>query len=356
MYSIDDYDYPLPQTLIAQAPLARRGQSRLLYLQRQTGRISHHRFGELADLLDPSDLLVINDTRVIPARLIGQKTSGGKVELLILDYADPSRQGPPVSGGQRVYRCLIKGSKGLKPGAWLSFGADLKAQLLELEQGVGRVRFNAAGDFESVLERIGKVPLPPYIKRDPIQDPAIDDRQAYQTVYAAQKGAIAAPTAGLHFSKRHLAQLRSRGIGIVPVTLHVGYGTFSPVRVKDIRRHLMHAETFCISAQTAAAVNQAKAEGRRVVAVGTTSVRTLESFTNSDGSVRSGWGLCDLFIYPGFRFQVIDGLITNFHLPRSTLLMLVSAFAGRERILSAYQAAVERQYRFFSYGDAMLIG
>jgi S-adenosylmethionine:tRNA ribosyltransferase-isomerase len=356
MYSIDDYDYQLPAPLIAQAPVARRGQSRLLYLHRQTGRMSHHRFTELADLLDPSDLLVINDTRVIPARLIGQKTSGGKVELLILDYADRSSDGLPPDGSQRVYSCLIKGSKGLKPGSWLCFGADLKAQLLDLEQGIGRVRFTAAGDFESVLERIGIVPLPPYIKREPIHASEVDDRKAYQTVYAAKKGAIAAPTAGLHFSEDSLTRLRGRGIGIVPVTLHVGYGTFSPVRVKDIRQHQMHAEHFSVNEETAAAVNQAKAEGRRIVAVGTTSVRTLEYFTDPEGIVRSGQGLCDLFIYPGFHFKVIDGLITNFHLPRSTLLMLVSAFAGRERILAAYRVAVERQYRFFSYGDAMLIG
>jgi S-adenosylmethionine:tRNA ribosyltransferase-isomerase len=355
MYSIDDYNYQLPEPLIAQAPAARRGQSRLLHLQRQTGRMSHHGFAEVADLLNPSDLLVVNDTKVIPARLAGQKSSGGRVELLILDYADRSSDGPLLDSGQRIYRCLIKGSKGLKPGSRMSFGTDLKAQLLDLEQGVGRVRFTFAGDFESVLEGIGKVPLPPYIKREPIQAPAVDDRKAYQTVYAAEKGAIAAPTAGLHFSEESLAMLRSRGIGIVPVTLHVGYGTFSPVRVKDIRQHHMHAETFSISEQTAAAVNQAKAEGRRVLAVGTTSVRTLEYFTDSDGKVRSGRGLCDLFIYPGFHFKVTDGLITNFHLPRSTLLMLVSAFAGRERILAAYQAAIARQYRFFSYGDAMLI-
>jgi S-adenosylmethionine:tRNA ribosyltransferase-isomerase len=355
MYRIDDYDYRLPEHLIAQVPVAPRSLSRLLCLERGNGRMTHRRFAELADLLDPSDLLVINDTKVIPARLLGRKSTGGKIELLILDYADDDRQNPPTGGGPRIQRCLIKGAKGIKPGSRLTFGADLQGEVLEFHQGIGRVRLAAAGNFETVLARVGKVPLPPYIKREPEHEGPVDDRQAYQTVYAAAAGAVAAPTAGLHFSKEGLAELQKRGIGIVPITLHVGYGTFSPVRVQDIRDHRMHAESFCISAQSAAAVNRAKAEGRRVIAVGTTCVRTLEYFADAEGKVKAGAGRCDLFIYPGFEFKVIDGLITNFHLPRSTLLMLVAAFAGRQRIMAAYQEAIERQYRFFSYGDAMLI-
>jgi S-adenosylmethionine:tRNA ribosyltransferase-isomerase len=356
MYTIDDYKYDLPQSLIAQTPAAKRDHSRLLFLNRKHGAIAHHQFHQITTLLAPGDLLVLNDTRVIPGRLLGRKPSGGKVETLILDYGDgPSTT---VSSGkqERIQRCLIKSSKKPRQGTWIHFSSDLSAEVLRWKDGIALLKFVFQKDFDLILQEIGKIPLPPYIKRDNGQtERQAKDRESYQTVYAVKPGAIAAPTAGLHFTQNVLQALTDMGVEIVTITLHVGYGTFLPVRVTDIRHHKMHTEWYTISANTAACINSARKEGRRIIAVGTTSVRTIEYHSDSNGMLTAGSGHCDLFIYPGYQFKVIDGLLTNFHLPRSTLLMLVAALAGRRSILAAYQAAVAAKYRFFSYGDAMLI-
>lgn len=346
MYALDDYDYQLPPSLIAQRPLARRDGSRLLHLDRGRRCLTHRHFSDLPDLLRPGDLLVVNNTRVIPARLLGRKDSGGKVEVLILDYAGAAASQPSVT-----LKCLVKASKRPKPGSRLIFGQGMTAVVVADAGGICALRFATAEPFETALEKAGCLPLPPYIHRpaDPV------DAGTYQTVYASAKGAVAAPTAGLHFTEDLLERLRARGVTLARITLHVGYGTFLPVRVDDIREHRIHSEAFVIDATAAEAVNRTRAKGGRVVAVGTTVVRTLEFAADPAGMVQAGAGDCDLYIYPGYRFKVIDALVTNFHLPRSTLLMLVSAFAGREAILSAYREAVDMGYRFFSYGDAMLI-
>ncbi|MDD2604386.1 MAG: tRNA preQ1(34) S-adenosylmethionine ribosyltransferase-isomerase QueA [Desulfobacteraceae bacterium] len=351
MFSLDDYDYPLPQERIAQTPAARRDDARMLVLDRCEGAMAHRHFRDLPGYLCPGDVLVVNDTRVVCGRLIGRKPTGGRVELLILDYADVLRRG--ASGGGLTARCLVKAAKPTRVGVRLDFPEGLRAEVLGSENGMLTVRFEAGDDFDALVERIGHVPLPPYIHRPEGETGA--DRQAYQTIYAAKKGAVAAPTAGLHFTETLLEEIRRVGVEVVAVTLHVGYGTFLPVRVDDIRQHRMHAERFFISPETAETVNAARKAGRRVIAVGTTCVRTLEFSTDAAGRLIPGEGDCDLFIYPGYRFKTVDAMITNFHLPRSTLMMLVSAFAGRERIMHAYQAAVAAGYRFFSYGDAMFI-
>lgn len=353
MYALDDYDYTLPGHLIAQTPASRRDTSRLLRLNRNSGSVSHHAFHDLADLLDPSDILVVNNTQVVPGRLHGHKETGGKAEALILNYGEPGAGLQP--DGRWTYQCLLRTSKRVSPGTRIRFSGDLTAEVLAVgDNGICCLAFSSAGPFDAVLGRIGRMPLPPYIKRDP--DAAAEtDRQRYQTVYASQTGAIAAPTAGLHFTDALLNQIRNKGITLLSITLHVGYGTFMPVREHDIRQHRMHTEWFCIDPETARQINEAKKEGRRVVAVGTTSVRTLEYAAQTDGQVSPGSGQCDLFIWPGYAFSVVDAIITNFHLPCSTLLMLVSAFAGKDPILSAYQTAINENYRFFSYGDAMLI-
>jgi len=352
MYTLDDYHYHLPEALIAQAPAPNRDGSRLLHLGRNVGTVQHRHFPDIADLLHPSDVLVVNDTRVIPGRLHGRKETGGKAELLILDYGETDVRGR--DDDKRVYHCLIKASKQAAVGTRILFDAGLVAEVQNFSDGIYTIAFSAPEPFDGLLHRIGRMPLPPYIKRNATQPDAVD-RVRYQTVYAREQGAIAAPTAGLHFTDEILDRIGERGVTVAAVTLHVGYGTFVPVRVDDIREHRMHEEWFSISEGTARIINQAKSEGRRVVAVGTTSVRTLEYATRSDGVINPGSGRCDLFIYPGYTFKTVNAMITNFHLPRSTLLMLVSAFAGRETILRAYAAAVEKQYRFFSYGDAMLI-
>ncbi|AOY60254.1 MULTISPECIES: tRNA preQ1(34) S-adenosylmethionine ribosyltransferase-isomerase QueA [Desulfococcus] len=360
MYRLKDYRYDLPQDLIAQSPSARRDASRLLCLNRGDGRIAHRVFADLPALLDPSDLLVINDTEVVPARLYGRKASGGKVEILILDPHD----GRAAHAREVTRNCMLKAAKRPKPGTRIFFDQGLTAEVVDSREAVHTLRFSSPEPFESILYRIGRMPLPPYIRRNGDGEPGTaaegggtpDDRTHYQTVYAARKGAVAAPTAGLHFTPELLARIRERGVTVAAVTLHVGYGTFVPVRVDDIREHRMHHEAFTIPEKTAEAVNLARSEGRRVVAVGTTSVRTLEYAAGPDGRIAPGSGHCDLFIYPGYRFRAVDAVITNFHLPESTLIMLVSAFAGRENVLSAYREAVARGYRFFSYGDAMLIG
>ena len=348
MYTLDDYDYPLPEDLIAQVPADKRDGSRLLHLNRKDNTLVHRQFLNIVDLLAPSDVLVVNDTRVVPGRLHGWKETGGKAELLILDY------GEQHSSEQRFYHCLIKASKQAAAGTRVFFDQGLVVVVDDFVDGIYTVHFEGSVALNETIERIGQMPLPPYIKRDAaLPDPA--DRTRYQTVYACKEGAIAAPTAGLHFTDGILARIREKGVTVANVTLHVGYGTFVPVRVDDIREHRMHEEWFSISEETARIVNQAKSEGQRVVAVGTTSVRTLEYAARDNGIVIPGSGHCDLFIYPGYTFKLVDAMLTNFHLPRSTLLMLVSAFAGRETMLQAYAKAIQERYRFFSYGDAMLI-
>jgi S-adenosylmethionine:tRNA ribosyltransferase-isomerase len=352
MYSPDDYDFDLPEELIAQKPETRRDESRLLVLDRTSGKPNHHRFHDLCDFLVSGDVLVINDTRVVPARLIGKKETGGRVEVLILDYARSVAAAP--AGGPVTCECLVKSSRPARPGTPVFFDGGLTARIGESTDGIFSVSFSCNGDFGGLLEEIGSMPLPPYIRREPDAD-CMEDRAAYQTVYAARNGAAAAPTAGLHFTPELLDRIRAKGVTIVTITLHVGYGTFRPVKVADIRQHAMHCEDYTISDATADAINRARAEGRRVVAVGTTCVRTLEYAADGGGDVIPGNGRCDLFIYPGYRFRVVDAMITNFHLPKSTLMMLVAAITGREKILAAYREAVEMRYRFFSYGDAMMI-
>jgi S-adenosylmethionine:tRNA ribosyltransferase-isomerase len=352
LYSLSDYFYELPPERIAQKPAENRENSRLLVLNREKNPLSHHHFSDIADFLHPPDLLVINDTEVIPGRLYGRKSTGGKCEFLLLNYGEKRHR--TQADGSVICQCLIRASKRPGPGVKFYFDADLQAETLDFQKGVHTVRFSCPENFEKVLFRIGNMPLPPYIRRNGAEE-ICDDRKVYQTVYASQKGAVAAPTAGLHFTKELLEKIRAKGVGIVRITLHVGYGTFVPVRVKDIRKHEMHSEWFSLSSETAARINEAREKGGRVVAVGTTSVRTLEYLADEKGVLSAGSGECNLFIYPGYRFRAVSAMITNFHLPESTLLMLVSAFAGREKILAAYRQAIKEKYRFYSYGDAMLI-
>jgi S-adenosylmethionine:tRNA ribosyltransferase-isomerase len=353
MFSLDDYHYDLPVELIAQQPVEQRDRSRLLCLERQTGRVSHAVFSDIGHNLKAGDVLIVNNTAVIPGRLTGQKETGGKVEVLISDFVGGQKSSAET--GNFICRCLVKASKRCAPGTWFYFAEGLKAEVLEAGHRDYHLKFYSDGDFETLLYRIGQVPLPPYIKRNSGGMPDCDDQTSYQTVYASRKGAIAAPTAGLHFTTNLLADLRDAGVQIVELTLHVGYGTFLPVRVTDIRRHQMHTEPFTISARAAETINAARADGKRIVPVGTTCVRTLEYAADSNGEIQAGSGNCDLYIYPGYRFKAVDAMITNFHLPRSTLLMLVSAFAGRQKVLNAYQEAIRQRYRFYSYGDAMFI-
>jgi S-adenosylmethionine:tRNA ribosyltransferase-isomerase len=353
MYALSDYHYELPAELIAQKPNEQRDQSNLLVMDRKTGKLSHHRFATLDAFLTPGDVLIVNNTSVIPGKLVGRKDSGGKVEVLICSFNGNCKPHKKKEG--LVYECLVKAAKPSKPGGTFYFEEGLSAEVIERRGGTYIIEFYTEGDFEILLDRIGKVPLPPYIRRNPELEPPCDDRAAYQTVYASEKGAVAAPTAGLHFTPELLAKLKAKGIAIVSITLHVGYGTFLPVRSQDIRAHHMHAEAYSIPVQTANTINSARAAGHRVVAVGTTCVRTLEYASDRSGIVRAGNSGCDLFIYPGYMFKTVDTMVTNFHLPQSTLLMLVSAFAGRRNVLKAYKEAIKRRYRFYSYGDAMLI-
>jgi S-adenosylmethionine:tRNA ribosyltransferase-isomerase len=356
---LDDFDYQLPPEQIAQAPLRERDGSRLLTLDKSTGAVGHRRFKDIPSLLREGDLLVVNDTRVVPARLLGHKTeTGGQVELLVLRPSSPRTFFEAASGPLGVvdWLCMGRASKGLYPGAVLGFAGGLEAQVVERqEDGTVCVRFKhpRAESLAEALREAGQLPLPPYIERS--LEP--EDSERYQTVYASAEGSVAAPTAGLHFSPAVLEAVKQRGVGVASLTLEVGAGTFLPVRDDDVDKHRMHPESFSIPGETAEAVNCAKREGRRVVAVGTTVVRALESaaMAAQGGPVAPGRGETSLFIRPGFRFQVVDALLTNFHLPKSTLLMLVCAFAGAEKTLSAYRAAVSEKYRFFSYGDAMWI-
>lgn len=336
-----DFYYDLPQELIAQTPLERRDGSRLLTVNRHTGKTEHMHFFDLPSLLRSGDCLVLNDSRVLPARLLGHREpTGGAVELLLLR-----------DKGEGVWECLAKPGRKLHPGAKLSFGeGTLTATVTEeYENGNKLVQFYYEGIFLEVLERLGKMPLPPYIKEE------LADGERYQTVYSKVTGSAAAPTAGLHFTKELLAQLEKMGVKLAYITLHVGLGTFRPVQADEISDHEMHAEFCMISEETAQLLNDTRKSGGRIVCVGTTSCRTLESFANEDGLFEESSAWTDIFIYPGYRFKAMDALITNFHLPESTLVMLVSAFAGREHILSAYEEAVRERYRFFSFGDAMFL-
>jgi len=336
---LSDFDFDLPESLIAQEPSPVRDRSRLLVLKREAGGIEHSIFSDIEHYLVPGDLLVLNDTKVFPCRLLAKKPGGGKAEIFLLSEIE-----------RNLWDALVKG--GVGAGKRLNIAPGIEAEVINgSDEDTRTVRFHGVNDIRGVLPEIGKTPLPPYIKRSPFPR----DRERYQTVYAAHEGAVAAPTAGLHFTGELLQRLESKGVDFVTVTLHVGPGTFQPVRAEMIADHRMLQERYSIPAGSAMSVNRAKASGRRIIAVGTTSVRTIETASSGDGTVASGEGYSDLFIHPGYRFKVTDGIITNFHLPKSTLLMLVSAFAGRENILSAYHAGVAEKYRFYSYGDAMLI-
>jgi S-adenosylmethionine:tRNA ribosyltransferase-isomerase len=349
-FQLQHYQYDLPEHLIAQTPSNQRDRSRLLILDRRNGELHHSRFNEIDKFLQQGDVLVINDTRVVRARFNGRKTSGGAVELLVLDpYKDAGQ------GMDEGYQCLIKSAKRLHKNSEVILPEGICAKIVsEPKEGRAKVRFLSSATLGEVMERIGTVPLPPYIHRNGTQPP-IDDKETYQTVYASTPGAVAAPTAGLHFTHELLQELHQRGVEIVRVTLHVGYGTFAPLRTEDIREHRMHPEYAEISPSAAQKLKLAKQEKRRVIAVGTTVVRVLEWVAALLGEVAPFTGLCNHYIYPDYRFRVTDGMITNFHLPGTSLLLLVAAFAGRTRILRAYKQAIEHGYRFYSYGDATLI-
>ena len=335
-----DFWYDLPEELIAQTPLEKRDTSRLMVLDKATGEVSHKHFYDIIDYLNPGDCLVMNDSRVLPARLLGHRPTGGAVEVLLLRDL-----------GEKRWECLCKPGRKMQPGNEVIFGnGELTATVAEVKEDGNRVvEFHYEGIFLEVLERLGKMPLPPYIKAE------LADQERYQTVYSRAVGSAAAPTAGLHFTNELLDKIRAKGIKTAFVTLHVGLGTFRPVKAENILEHHMHSELCMMSVETAAVLNETKASGGRVICVGTTSCRTLESLVNEDGSFEAKSKWTEIFIYPGYTFKAMDGLITNFHLPESTLVMLVSAFAGRDHVLHAYEEAVKERYRFFSFGDAMTI-
>ena len=336
-----DFYYDLPQELIAQTPLDKRDASRLMTLDRVTGETAHHHFYELPDFLRPGDCLILNDSRVLPARLLGQRLpGGGACEVLLL-----------IDRGEKTWECLVRPGRKMRTGAKLSFGnGELTAEVVgEVEGGNRLVRFDYEGIFLEVLEHLGKMPLPPYIKEE------LQDQERYQTVYSKVNGSAAAPTAGLHFTPELLERIAAKGVGVGYVTLHVGLGTFRPVKEDEIEQHDMHSEYCTIPQETADLINRTKANGGRVICVGTTSCRTIESWAGEDGTMTATGGWTNIYIYPGYRFKVMDALVTNFHLPESTLIMLVSALAGREHVLAAYEEAVRERYRFFSFGDAMFI-
>ena len=345
--NVSDYDYFLPEEQIAQDPLADRSSSKLLVLDKNTGETSHHVFKEIIDYLNPGDCLCINNTKVIPARLIGRKKTGGVVEVLLLKRLEDEKS---------KWEVLTRPGKKAKVGDEIIFGGegpedfDLLCRVTEVKEDGNRiVEFEYDGIFEEILDKLGQMPLPPYITH------RLEDKNRYQTVYAKIEGSAAAPTAGLHFTNELLEQIKEKGVKVVSVTLHVGLGTFRPVQVENILDHKMHSEYYEVSEETAKILNETKANGGRIISVGTTSTRTLESVTDENGIVHAGSGETQIFIYPGYKFKAIDGLITNFHLPKSTLIMLVSALAGRKNVLNAYKEAVEKKYRFFSFGDAMFI-
>lgn len=336
-----DFDFYLPEELIAQDPLEDRSSSRLLVLNKETGERTHRIFRDIVEYLEPGDCLVINNTKVIPARLIGEKEgTGAHIELLLLKRKEKD-----------IWETLVKPGKKAKPGTRISFGGGLLiGEIIDVvEEGNRLVQFTYEGIFEEILDKLGQMPLPPYITHQ------LQDKNRYQTVYAKYEGSAAAPTAGLHFTKELLEEIAAKGVVIANVTLHVGLGTFRPVKVEDVTKHHMHSEFYQVEPSEAEKINTAKAEGHRVICVGTTSCRTIESAADANGLVQPGSGNTEIFIYPGYQFKVLDALITNFHLPESTLLMLVSALAGRENVLAAYEEAVRERYRFFSFGDAMFI-
>lgn len=336
-----DFWYDLPEELIAQTPLEKRDTSRLLALNRETGEFAHRHFYDIIDYLNPGDCLVMNDSRVLPARLLGHRPTGGAVEVLLLRDL-----------GNKEWECLAKPGRKMQVGQEVIFGdGQLTGTVTEVREDGNRVvKFHYEGIFLEVLEQLGKMPLPPYIKAE------LEDQERYQTVYSREVGSAAAPTAGLHFTKELLHKIEEKGVRLAYVTLHVGLGTFRPVKAEEISEHHMHSELCMISQETADILNQTKASGGRVICVGTTSCRTLESLVNDDGTFEAKSKWTDIFIFPGYKFKAMDALITNFHLPESTLVMLVSAFAGRDHILNAYNEAVKERYRFFSFGDAMYIG
>lgn len=335
-----DFSFILPEELIAQTPLEKRDSSRLMRLDRQTGEIEHRTFHDICDYLNPGDCLVMNDSRVLPARLMGVRQTGGAIEVLLLR---------DLGGGN--WECLTRPGKKARPGTELSFGGgELTATVKQVVEGGNRIiEFHHEGIFLEILEKLGRMPLPPYIKAE------LEDAERYQTVYSREIGSAAAPTAGLHFTRELLDKIAEKGVKLCYVTLHVGLGTFRPVKEEEIESHDMHSEFCMIPEETAQIVNQTKQNGGRVIAVGTTSCRTLESFSSEDGKLEATSGWTNIFIYPGYKFKCIDGLITNFHLPESTLIMLVSAYAGRENVLNAYNMAIKEKYRFFSFGDAMIL-
>lgn len=340
---LSNYNFELPEELIAQHPLAQRQASRLMVLNRGTQQVQLAAFTDIASWFRPGDVLILNDTRVIPARLLGCKETGGRIEVFLVRR---------IPGSEEIWACMTKSSKAPRPGSRLLLGEGLEAVVVDGGEAPFRhVKFSCQGDFSQMLEQVGRIPLPPYIRREA----TVEDRSRYQTVFARTSGAVAAPTAGLHFTDEILQDLVDKGVEIRFLTLHVGLGTFLPVRTDDLSEHRMHQENYFVPEDTAEAVNRAKIEGRRVIALGTTSTRTLEYAVDDQGRLQAGAGTCDLFIRPGFTFRIVDGLVTNFHLPCSTLLVLVAALAGREFILEAYRQAVEEQFRFFSYGDCMLI-
>lgn len=336
-----DFSYELPKELIAQEPLAQRSSSRMLVLDKRDGSIEHRIFSDLTEYLKEGDCLVLNDTRVIPARLLGKRAdTGGKIEFVLLKNIEGD-----------VWEVLLKPGKRAKPGARFDFGSnELHAEIIEVVEGGNRlVRFEYEGIFQEVLDAVGLMPLPPYITKELV------DSERYQTVYSKYRGSAAAPTAGLHFTPALLDELSRKGINLAYLTLHVGLGTFRPVKVEDIEKHIMHSEFYTLNAAAADTINKTRINGNRIIAVGTTSCRVLETISSDAGLVEPSEGWTDIFIYPGYRFKIVNALVTNFHLPESTLIMLVSAFAGRDNILQAYNKAVEMKYRFFSFGDAMLI-
>ncbi len=340
--NIEEFDYHLPKPLIAQYPSPERGASRLMVVHRGSGSIEHTSFREIVERFNPGDLLVINNTRVLPARLIGRKETGGKCEILLF---------PLWNGANGEWKALVKGIKQKDDGSRIHFDQDVAAEVKEIKDGKATIRFLRQDRAADILRRIGHIPLPPYIKRE--DEPP--DRIRYQTVFAERDGSIAAPTAGLHFTETMLQSLKERKVGVVSLTLHIGPGTFRPVKTEEVESHSMEPEWTEISLETSHQIEQTKLRGGKVIAVGTTTTRALESFSDPQGRVKSGRNFSSLFIFPSYRFRVIDGLLTNFHLPRSTLMMLVSAFAGKDLLMTAYQEAVEKKYRFYSYGDAMLI-
>lgn len=338
---LSDFNYELPQELIAQDPLLKRSDSRLMVLNRATGGIEHRHFSDVIEYLNPGDCLVINDTKVIPARLIGVKEdTGASIEVLLLKRHD-----------DKVWETLVKPGKKARVGARISFGeGKLVGEVIDIvEEGNRLIRFEYEGIFEEVLDELGQMPLPPYITHQ------LQDKDRYNTVYAVHSGSAAAPTAGLHFTPELLEEIRAKGVEIAPVTLHVGLGTFRPVKVDDVEHHHMHSEFYMITEESAQKINHAKEAGHRVICVGTTSCRTIESAADENGRLKECSGWTEIFIYPGYQFKILDALITNFHLPESTLIMLVSALAGKEHVMAAYEEAVKERYRFFSFGDAMFI-